>query len=416
MRSISSIALAATLLAATMGTPSALGQASAGSQPAQAGAPVAPATLDKFLAPIALYPDALILQMVQCAGSPYQVKQVSEWLKLNPGLKGTALQDAASQQGFDASFVAIVLFPQVLQMLADQPDWTRDLGLAFTNDRTGVFDSIQRLRTQAQSVGNLQSNTQQQVQTVTADGGQQVIVIQPANPQVVYVPQYNPQVVYTQPAPAVSSNDNNTGQVIAAGLIGFAAGVIVGAAADDDHDHYYYAAGGWGYRGPALCNSGWNDYYNHRENMANDYYDHRENMANDYYDHRENMAGQRGDNQANRQDTASQNQSDRRAQSSSNQANRQDSRVSGQQTASQNQASRQSSRESASGSWQNRSASSSGSFQNASRGTANRAGTSSGAFSGYQRGSTERASSSRGYSSMSRSSGGASRGGGGRRR
>ena len=405
--------------------------------------PIPPETLDALLAPIALYPDALIIQIVQCASSPYQVKQVSAWLKQNPDLKGTAAQDAAAQEGFDASFVAIVLFPQVVHMMAEKADWTSDLGQAFANDRNGVLDSIQRLRTQAHAVGNLKTTDQQQVETVSTQSGQQVIVIQPANPQVVYVPQYDPQVVYVQPPPAPSAAPSNEGRAVAAGLIGFAAGVIVGAAADDDDDHYYYASGGWGYHGPALCNEGWEDYYRHRENMANDYYDHRENMADDYYDHRENMAGQAGENQASRQAAGSENQAARQesrsanqATASGNQAARQDSRATSQQEASENQAARQSSRsdtqatasqtrsanqssrqatasESGGAAQANRGATSSrGAAQNQTQPSARQEGTRSGAFSGYQRGSTERASSARGRQSMSGRGGGGGGGGG----
>jgi len=179
-------------------------------------------------------------------------------------------------------------------MMADVPDWTQNLGDAFATDRDGVLAAIQRLRKQAQTVGNLQTTEQQTVETVTTEGGDQVIVIQPANPQVVYVPQYDSQVVYAQPAPPASSAD----QTLAAGLIGFTAGVIIGAAADNDDDHFYYNYGGWGYPQPVCYPGGYNAYYDHRENMANDYYNHRENMANDYYDHREDMADQRGENQS----------------------------------------------------------------------------------------------------------------------
>jgi hypothetical protein len=419
IRSLLVVAMALSTASAPM---SALAQAA---DPAAAASqqPLSPEAMDKLVAPVALYPDALIIQIVQCAGSPYQVRQVNDWLKQNPTLKGTAAQDAASQQGFDASFVAIILFPQVLQTMADQPDWTRDLGRAFQTDKDAVFASIQRLRAQAQSVGNLETNQQQKVDTVTTDSGQQVIVIQPANPQVVYVPQYNPQVVYTQPAPTTTTQSDSN--ALAAGLIGFAAGVIVGAAADNDNDHYYYACGGWGYARPICYSGGYNDYYQHRENMANDYYDHRENMANDYYDHRENMAGQAGQNQANRQAASSTNQAARQdsratAQTTAagNQDSRQTNRADTQATASQDRSANQAQRQSAyAGAGQSsaqaaaasadRSASASrGSFQSTSGASTQRDGTQSGAFSGYQRGSTERASSSRGQSSMSRSGGG----------
>ncbi|MBL8999810.1 MAG: DUF3300 domain-containing protein [Phycisphaerae bacterium] len=375
--------------------------------------------LDKMLSPIALYPDPLIMQIVQCAGSPFQVKQVSDWFKQNPNLKGTAAQDAASKQGFDASFVAIVLFPSVLQMMADRPDWTRDVGLAFNENKDAVFASLQRLRKQAQAMGNLQTNQQQQVQTVTTQSGAQTIVVQPANPQVVYVPQYNPTVVYTQPAPPPSTTTSTSGNTAAAGLIGFTAGVIIGAAAADDNHHYYYSCGGWGYHGSALCSEGWNDYYQHRENMANDYYQHRENMYSQY-----------GQNASNRQNTSQQNQENRQETTSQNQTGRQSSRSETQASATSNVDSRQSSRQSATGEMQSSAQgnqasrqaaagsndwSSTASSRSYSQGERSGGGD-SGALSGYQRGSTERTSSTRGHSSLGSRSGSGSRSGGGGRR
>lgn len=354
--------------------------------------PVAPEQLDKLLAPIALYPDPLVLQILQCAASPEEVKKVNEWLKKNQNLKGTALQDAATAEGFEPSYVAILLFPQVLQTLADKPDWTRDLGKAFAADRDGVFASVQRLRTQAQAVGNLKSNEQQQVETVKTSSGQDVIVIQPANPQVVYVPTYNPTVVYTQAPPPPPP-----GQAAAAGLVGFTAGIIIGAAIADDNP--YYGCGGWGYHGPVMCSEGWNDYA-----------DHRQDMANDYYQHRENMASQRGQNQSTRQDSKAQSQAGRQDASAANQAGRQDARASGQAATGQAAAS-----QSAGGGQTGRAsagAASRGAAPSPSASPADRSGTKSGALSGYQSGAKEREASSRGRSSAS----GGSRGGGGRGR
>lgn len=407
----------------TMFTPNAWSLAAA-QVPGASSTAMTPEQLDKLTAPIALYPDALILQIVQCAASPYQVKQVDSWLKANPDLKGSAAQDAASQQGFDASFVAIVLFPQVLSMMAEKPEWTASLGKAFGTDRDAVFASIQRLRTQAKSVGNLASNEQQKVETVATSNGQQVIVIQPANPQIVYVPQYNPEVVYVQSAPSTVTTTSNSGQVVAAGLIGFAAGVIVGAAADDDDDHYYYACGGWGYRGPALCSEGWNDYYQHRENMANDYYQHRENMASQRGENQSNRQDNRSENQGNRQDNRNQNQGDRQADRTDKQSNRQDNRSDNQagrqdgrtENQSNRQGTRSDTRSDAAASREARAGERQGSERTPkSTGSQDR----SGAFSGYQRGATERESSSRGRQSTSRSSGsgrsGGGRSGGGRR-
>ncbi len=182
-----------------------------GAQAASSEPPLPQETLDQLVAPIALYPDALIIQILQCAMDPGQVQQLGTWLNENQDLQGSAAQKAAAEQGFEASFVAIVLFPQVVHMMADVPDWTQNLGDAFATDRDGVLAAIQRLRKQAQTVGNLQTTEQQTVETVTTEGGDQVIVIQPANPQVVYVPQYDSQVVYAQPAPPRQQRGSDAG-------------------------------------------------------------------------------------------------------------------------------------------------------------------------------------------------------------
>ena len=149
------------------------------------------ATLDQLLAPIALYPDQLLAQMLMSATDPAKVTELDTWLKANQKLKGTQLQDAAVKAGFEPSFVALALFPQVVAKMADQIAWTTLLGQSFTSDRNAVFDSIQRLRQQARNVGTLKSSPQQEVETKTTSAGQEVIVIEPTNPQIVYVPQYN---------------------------------------------------------------------------------------------------------------------------------------------------------------------------------------------------------------------------------
>lgn len=378
--------------------------ASATQHHAQAPAkPLPTESLDKLLAPIALYPDALVSQILTCSANPQQVKEVNAWLKANPDLKGTAAQDAASDKGFDAAFTAIVLFPDVLQMMADKPDWTTQLGQAFQQDRPGVLNSVQRLRTQAKAQGNLKTNEQQSVETVKSKSGADVIVIQPANPQVVYVPQYNPQVVYTQPAPPPPP-PSNTGGKLAAGLIGFTAGVIVGNNLDDDDDHYHHGYGGWGYRGPMLSEDGWNDFAEHREDMAKDYYDHRENMSK-----------QRGENTTARREQGGENQAARAESRGANQAARSEGRAANTAARGENQAARQDAARTASaaqspaaGDQRSTSAQASKrSFQGRSDASSTTpAADRSDAFSGYQKGSAERASSARGNKSLSRSSSG----------
>jgi hypothetical protein len=198
--------------------------------PASANPPLN--ALEQLLAPIALYPDPLLAQVLASATSPGQVTEMNNWLQQNKSLQGTALQEAAQQQGFDASFVALALFPDVLNQLASQIDWTTELGTAYLSDPTGVMNTVQKLRAQAQAAGNLKASREQTVVTEN-QGGQQVIVIQPANPQVVYVPVYNPTVVYYPPPPDA-----------AAVLIGFGLGIAIGAAMSNSS--YYYSPYGWG--------------------------------------------------------------------------------------------------------------------------------------------------------------------------
>ena len=199
---------------------------------AQAAVPSAQ-ELDQLLAPIALYPDALVAQITSASTIPQEILDVDAWLKQNGNLNGAALADAAQQQGFDPQFIALVSFPQVLDMMAQNIDDYAAIGAAFSANQGAVTDSIQRLRAQAYSYGTLQSNTQQQVIQQPQDG-RQVIIIQPANPQVVYVPVYDPGVVYAGPS---------SGAIIA-GMITFGAGIAIGAALANDRP---WGWGGWGW-------------------------------------------------------------------------------------------------------------------------------------------------------------------------
>jgi uncharacterized protein DUF3300 len=201
---------------------------------AQTTAPKALAPLDQLLAPVALYPDALLAQVLTSATSPGQVTEMNKWLQQNQQLQGTQLQEAAQQKGFDASFIALALFPDVLNLMSSQIGWTTELGTAFLSDPKGVMESVQRLRAQAKAAGNLKSTPQQSVNT-ESQNGQQIIVIQPANPQVVYVPVYNPQVVYYPPPPDA-----------AAVLVGFGLGIAIGAAMSNNTYNAPYGWGAWG--------------------------------------------------------------------------------------------------------------------------------------------------------------------------
>jgi Protein of unknown function (DUF3300) len=219
-------------------------QAPQGAPPASADA-MAPAALDELLAPVALYPDALLAQVLAAATNPQEVMDGGNWLLQNTSLQGQALQDAAKQAGFGPPMQALVMFPTIVDMMCQNFDWTKQLGSAFNADQGAVMASVQRLRAQAASVGNLKSNPQQKVETRTVEK-QQVIVIQPTDPKVIYVPTYNPQVVYVTPPPPVPVVGPTSSDVIAAGLIGFTAGVIVGSMFSNNN---YYPYPNWGYGG-----------------------------------------------------------------------------------------------------------------------------------------------------------------------
>ncbi|MGH7085376.1 MAG: DUF3300 domain-containing protein, partial [Acetobacteraceae bacterium] len=157
--------------------------------------------LDAMLAPIALYPDSLLTQVLMAATYPLQIVEASRWLQQggNAQLHGDALVQALTSQNWDPSVKSLVPFPEVLAMMNSKLDWTQQLGYAFATQQAAVMNSVQRLRSQAEQAGSLQSTAQQ---TVSSEQG--AIVIQPANPQVVYLPVYNPTVAYgTWPYPTV---------------------------------------------------------------------------------------------------------------------------------------------------------------------------------------------------------------------
>lgn len=350
-------------------------------------------SLDKLLAPIALYPDSLLAQMLMSASDPAKVKELDAWLKANQNLKGTPLQDAAVKAGFEPSFVALALFPQVVAAMAANIDATTLVGQAMIADRSAVFASIQRLRHQAQSVGTLKTTEQQEVSTKTTSSGEDVIIIEPANPQVVYVPQYNTQVIYTQAPPTTVVVQDNSAAV-AAGVIGFTAGIAIGAAVNNN---YYYGPYGW-HGGGYMYNDAWDDYY-----------DHREDAREDWTDHREDLMDERGDRAENRQDTRTDRQGTTQEQRTERQENRTDTRADSQRstTRSADAASAQTQKSGRTGSAEARGY---GEGSGTRQSTGARSG-SSDAFSGYSSGTSARSSSSRGQQSRS-----SSRGGGGRRR
>ena len=379
-----------------------------------------PADLDGLLAPVALYPDQLLAQMLLSAAEPAKVVALHTWLQSNTALKGTELQDAATVEGFDPNFVAMTLFPDVVKFMAEQLDWTTQLGKTFAADRSAAFASIQRLRKNAYAKGTLKTTPQQEVETKTTSAGEQVIVIEPANPQIVYVPQYNPQVVYTQPptTTVVIEQDDDDAEAIAAGLIGFTAGIAIGAAIDND---YYYGPYGW-HGGGYMYNGGWDDWYDAREDAREDWIDHREDLVEErgerVGDAREERTERVGDAREQRTERAGEAQTQRTERAEGRQNTRTERTAGRQEAGTGSQAQREPRRTDAQAGTQSRTVGTSGyeargHSDGARQTSVDRSGAKSDAFSGYSSGRSTRAASTRGQSSRGSNRGG---GGGGRRR
>jgi hypothetical protein len=206
--------------------------------PASDQAPKIPSDqLDSLVAPIALYPDPLLAQTLAASTYPLELIQLQQWLLKNPELKDKALADAVAKQPWDPSIQAMAGLPDVVKRLADDIQWTTDLGNAFLAQQSDVMDAVQRMRTKAQDNGNLKSTEQQKVETKVIEN-KSVIVVEQADPQVVYVPSYDPVVVYgpaVYPYPPIYYPPAG---YYAAGLaISFGVGVMMGA----------FWSGGWGW-------------------------------------------------------------------------------------------------------------------------------------------------------------------------
>lgn len=225
-------------------------QSSQPSSEAQAGGatdskPANEKELQSLVAPIALYPDQLVAQILSAATFPDQVAIASYWLQEHSKLSGKDLEKEVNKQTWDASVKALTNFPSVLENMAKNLSWTSSLGETYHNQPGEIMDAVQKMRAQAKAAGNLKSGSQIKV----VQESPQTIVIEPANPQVIYVPQYNPAVIYGVPyvTPGYTAGD-----VAAAGIIGFGAGIAVGA---------LMSGGGWGAWG---CNwHGGTVVYNH---------------------------------------------------------------------------------------------------------------------------------------------------------
>lgn len=156
---------------------------------------VSQAELDQMLAPVALYPDALLSQILMASTYPDQVQEAARWSAAHPDERGDDAVNAVAYRDWDPSVSSLVAFPQVLSMCADKPDWVRQLGDAFLLDPDMVMDTVQSLRRKAQEAGNLRTSEQQRIVVDNSDDTT-IIIIEPADPKIVYVPTYNPVVVY----------------------------------------------------------------------------------------------------------------------------------------------------------------------------------------------------------------------------
>ena len=239
--------------------------------------------LEELLAPVALYPDVVLGHVLSASTNPQEVLDAGNWLIENQALDGAAIDAEAGKLGLSPSVRALVQFPEELDMMCMQLDWTTEIGQAFSADQAAVLEDVQRLRSQAKSVGNLQSSPQLKVETESQEG-KEIITVEPPSPEVVYVPKYDPQAVYAPPpatipppstinvVPAAGTtttvtqagttttvastpttttsekeNGHSTGTLVTTGLLAFGAGILVNEVFDDDDwDNYgpnYYHGG-----------------------------------------------------------------------------------------------------------------------------------------------------------------------------
>jgi hypothetical protein len=359
--------------------------------------------LDQLLAPIALYPDSLIAQILMGSTFPLEVVQADRFAKQNANLKGDALTKALESQNWDPSVKSLVNFPQVLTMMSEKLDWTQKLGNAFLAQQKPVMDTIQSLRAKAQAAGNLKTTKEQ---TVIVE--QKIIKIESASPQVIYVPTYNPAVVYgAWVYPAYPPYYYYPpGYVATTAAVSFASGVAMGAA-------WGYAWGNTNYNGGSVnINNSQNININNninRQNYSSQTVQQRYNQAtpSQQVQARQAYRGYTG--------SALTPQEQQQAQQRSQQAQQQHTTQQGQQQQKAQQA------QQARGGEQPRTSEAAGNRGGASQLASGGSGSRGGAFEGIDRGgssarsASQRGSSSRSSSGGARGGGGGGRGGGGRR-
>jgi len=395
----------------------------------EAAARIPAEQLDSLVAPIALYPDPMLTQTLVASTYPLEIIQLQQWLGKNKNLKDQALVDAVKKQNWDPSIQAMAALPDVVKQMAENIQWTTDLGNAFLAQQGDVMDAVQRMRKKAKDAGNLKSTEQQKIETKVVEN-KQVIIVEQASPQVIYVPTYNPTVVYGAPVYPYPPIAYPPPSYYAAGMaISFGVGMAMGAA----------WGGGWGW------NAGWghndvdinvNNNFNRNTNISNSGNRAAARGGNTTWQHNPQHRGgapysnratankyggsARGDSMASRQDRARQNQAQgggvqqAAARDRTSSGGRQPAGGSDRSTTSGRDASNRGAGASSTSADRggggggdrvgNRSVSSGSSG-------GSRSSSAFGSGSGGYSGSSARSSSSRGSSSM-----GASRGGGGRRR
>jgi len=253
-------------------------------------APMSTSELQALVAPIALYPDALVAQILAASTFPDEVAVANYWLQQNKSLTGNALMQAVDKQTWDPSVKALTQFASVLDNMATNLSWTSSLVEAYHDQSADVMTAIQTLRAQAKEKGNLKSSSQ----ITVVQQSPQTIVIQSASPQVVYVPQFNPAVIYGYPyvVPGYIAPVYSTGDIVAAGLLSFGAGIAVGAMMSGGCCGWGYSSWNCGWHGTAVVyhgggyygNSAWHGgYYNggyHNNYGYNNAYNHSGNNYN----------------------------------------------------------------------------------------------------------------------------------------
>ncbi len=216
-------------LVAVQGTTSAQDAGQAAAETVEETASLlSPDQLDSLVAPIALYPDNLLAQVLVASTYPLEIIQLQQWMKRNPDLEGDALAEAVAEQPWDPSIQSMAVVPEAVDRLANDIQWTTELGNAFLAQQSDVMDAVQRMRKGAQDKGALETNEQQVVETKVVEE-KTVIVVQPADPEVIYVPSYNPTYVYPPPVypyPPVYYPPYTPG----AAFVTFSFGVMWGAA------------------------------------------------------------------------------------------------------------------------------------------------------------------------------------------